>query len=100
MASIALGTFSAIRQTNIKRLLAYSSIAHMGFALIGLLSFPNLDGIQSLLLYMLIYLVTTLGVFSCIISLEITEGESITKIDDFSGISKRKRCRERECIER
>ena len=63
MASIALGTFSAIRQTNIKRLLAYSSIAHMGFALIGLLSFPNLDGIQSLLLYMLIYLVTTLGVF-------------------------------------
>ena len=88
MASIALGTFSAIRQTNIKRLLAYSSIAHMGFALIGLLSFPNLDGIQSLLLYMLIYLVTTLGVFSCIISLEITEGESITKIDDFSGISK------------
>jgi NADH-quinone oxidoreductase subunit N len=89
MASIALGTFSAIRQTNIKRLLAYSSIAHMGFALIGLLSFPNSDGVQSLLIYMLIYLATTLGVFSCIISLEISEGESINEINDLSGISKK-----------
>ena len=89
IASISLGTFSAIRQANIKRLLAYSSIAHMGFALIGLLSFPNFDGIQSLLIYMLIYLATTLGVFSCIISLELNEGVSINKIDDLSGLSKK-----------
>jgi len=89
IASISLGTFSAIRQANIKRLLAYSSIAHMGFALIGLLSFPNFDGIQSLLMYMLIYLATTLGVFSCIISLELNEGVFINEINDLSGVSKK-----------
>ncbi len=89
ISSISLGTFAAIRQNNIKRLLAYSSIAHMGFALIGLLSFPSIAGVQALLIYMIIYLVTTLGVFAIIISLEVKDGESINEISDFSGISRK-----------
>ena len=89
IASMALGSFVAIKQTNIRRLLAYSSIAHMGFALIALSSPLSLSAVQSLLIYMLIYVVTNLGVFACIISLETSEGETISKIDDLSGLSRR-----------
>ena len=88
VASMSLGSFVAIKQTNIKRLLAYSSIAHMGFALIGLASPLSSLGVQALLIYMLIYLVTNLGVFACIISLETTEGKTVSKISDLSGLSK------------
>ena len=88
IASMSLGSFVAIKQTNIKRLLAYSSIAHMGFALIGLASPLSSLGVQALLIYMLIYLVTNLGVFACIISLETTEGKTVSKISDLSGLSK------------
>ena len=86
---MALGSFVAIKQTNIRRLLAYSSIAHMGFALIALSSPLSSSAVQSLLIYMLIYVVTNLGVFACIISLETSEGETISKIDDLSGLSRR-----------
>ena len=89
IASMALGSFVAIKQTNIRRLLAYSSIAHMGFALIALTSPLSSSAVQSLLIYMLIYVVTNLGVFACIISLETSEGETISKIDDLSGLSRR-----------
>ena len=89
IASMSLGSFVAIRQTNIKRLLAYSSIAHMGFALIGLISPLSQLGVQALLIYMLIYIVTNLGVFACIISLEKNEGETISNTDDLSGLSKK-----------
>ena len=89
IASMSLGSFVAIRQTNIKRLLAYSSISHMGFALIGLISPLSQLGVQALLIYMLIYIVTNLGVFACIISLEKNEGEAISNIDDLSGLSKK-----------
>ena len=65
IASMALGSFVAIKQTNIRRLLAYSSIAHMGFALIALSSPLSSSAVQSLLIYMLIYVVTNLGVFYC-----------------------------------
>ena len=82
IASMSLGSFVAIKQTNIKRLLAYSSIAHMGFALMGLASPLSSLGVQALLIYMLIYLVTNLGVFACIISLETTEGKTVSKISD------------------
>ena len=88
IASMSLGSFVAIKQTNIKRLLAYSSIAHMGFALIGLASPLSSLGVQALLIYMLIYLVTNLGVFACIISLETTEGKTVSKISDLSGLSR------------
>ena len=89
IASMSLGSFVAIRQTNIKRLLAYSSIAHMGFALIGLISPLSQLGVQALLIYMLIYIVTNIGVFACIISLEKNEGETISNTDDLSGLSKK-----------
>ena len=89
IASMSLGSFVAIRQSNIKRLLAYSSIAHMGFALIGLISPLSQLGVQALLIYMLIYIVTNLGVFACIISLEKNEGVTISNTDDLSGLSKK-----------
>ena len=89
IASMSLGSFVAIRQTNIKRLLAYSSISHMGFALIGLISPLSQLGVQALLIYMLIYIVTNIGVFACIISLEKNEGETISNTDDLSGLSKK-----------
>ena len=89
IASMSLGSFVAIRQSNIKRLLAYSSIAHMGFSLIGLISPLSQLGVQALLIYMLIYIVTNLGVFACIISLEKNEGETISNTDDLSGLSKK-----------
>ena len=89
IASMALGSFAAIKQTNIKRLLAYSSIAHMGFTLIALALPQSPSNIQALLIYMLIYLVTNLGVFSCIMSLEKSEGESVDDVSDLSGISKK-----------
>ena len=89
IASMSLGSFVAIRQSNIKRLLAYSSIAHMGFALIGLISPLSQLGVQALLIYMLIYIITNLGVFACIISLEKNEGETISNTDDLSGLSKK-----------
>jgi NADH-quinone oxidoreductase subunit N len=89
IASMALGSFAAIKQTNIKRLLAYSSIAHMGFTLIALALPLSPSNIQALLIYMLIYLMANLGVFSCIMSLEKSEGESVKDISDLSGISKK-----------
>ena len=89
IASMALGSFAAIKQTNIKRLLAYSSIAHMGFTLIALALPLSSSNIQALLIYMLIYLITNLGVFSCIMSLEKSEGEYVKDISDLSGISKK-----------
>ena len=89
IASMSLGSFVAIRQSNIKRLLAYSSIAHMGFALIGLISPLSQLGVQALLIYMLIYIVTNIGVFACIISLEKNEGDTISNTDDLSGLSKK-----------
>ena len=68
IASMALGAFAAIGQRNIKRLMAYSSIGHMGFALIGLAA-GTAEGIQGVLVYMAIYLAMTLGAFAVILSM-------------------------------
>jgi NADH-quinone oxidoreductase subunit N len=73
IASMVLGAFAAIGQTNIKRLMAYSSIGHMGFALVGL-SAGTQEGVQGVLIYMLIYLAMTLGTFACILSMRRKEG--------------------------
>src|SRR5688500_16142278 len=62
IASMVLGAFAAIGQNNIKRLLAYSSIGHMGFALVGLAA-GSQEGAQGVIVYMMIYLISTLGVF-------------------------------------
>ena len=75
IASMALGAFAAIGQTNIKRLMAYSSIGHMGFALIGLAA-GTAEGIQGVLVYMAIYLAMTLGTFAVILSMRRTKAWS------------------------
>jgi NADH-quinone oxidoreductase subunit N len=88
IASMALGSFAAIGQTNIKRLMAYSSIANMGYALIGLAAGTS-DGVQSVLIYMAIYLAMTLGTFACIIAMRRADGP-VEKIADLAGLARTK----------
>jgi NADH-quinone oxidoreductase subunit N len=88
IASMALGSFAAIGQTNIKRLMAYSSIANMGYALIGLAAgTATADGVQSVLIYMAIYLTMTLGTFACIIAMRRADGP-VEKIADLAGLAR------------
>ncbi len=86
IASTLLGSFAAIGQTNIKRLMAYSSIGHMGFALIGLASGNEL-GIRGVAIYLAIYLVMTLGAFAAILAMRV-EGKSVENISDLAGLSR------------
>ena len=86
IASMALGAFAAIGQTNIKRLMAYSSIGHMGFALVGVAA-GSVEGAQSVVLYMAIYLVMTLGTFAGILSMR-RNGEYVETIEDLAGLSR------------
>ena len=80
-----LGSFAAIMQFNIKRLMAYSSIAHMGYALVGLSS-GILEGISSVLIYMVIYMAMNLGAFIIILSMR-RDNQSVEEISDLKGIS-------------
>jgi NADH-quinone oxidoreductase subunit N len=84
--SMALGAFAAIGQTNIKRLMAYSSIGHMGYALLGLAAGTQ-AGIQGVLIYLAIYLVTNAGVFVCILAMR-RDGEPVETIADLAGLSR------------
>jgi NADH-quinone oxidoreductase subunit N len=86
IASMALGSFAAIGQRNIKRLLAYSSIGHMGFALIGLAA-ASPDGILGVILYMAIYMVMTLGAFACVLAMRRQHG-AVENVDDLSGLAR------------
>lgn len=86
IASMFLGAFAGIGQSNIKRLMAYSSIGHMGYALVGLVA-GTVAGIQGVLIYMLIYLVTLVGVFVCILAMRRKEG-MVEKISDLAGLSR------------
>jgi NADH-quinone oxidoreductase subunit N len=86
IASMALGSFAAIGQTNIKRLMAYSSIGHMGFALVGLAA-GTAEGAQGVLVYISIYVAMTLGSFSVILAMK-RNGQHVEKISDFSGLSR------------
>ena len=88
IASMALGSFAAIGQRNIKRLMAYSSIAHMGFALVGLAAGTS-DGIQGVLVYMAIYVAMTLGTFACTISMR-RQGKPVEDISDLAGLARTK----------
>ncbi len=85
IASMALGAFAAIGQTNIKRLMAYSSIAHMGFALVGLAA-NSMEGVRGVVIYMAIYMVMTLGTFAFILAMRRKEG-NVEQIDDLAGLS-------------
>jgi NADH-quinone oxidoreductase subunit N len=86
LASMVLGSFAAIGQRNIKRLMAYSSIAHMGFALIGLAT-GTAQGVQGVLLYMAIYVSMTLGVFAVTLSMRREMG-MIESIDQLAGMAR------------
>ncbi|WP_336294358.1 NADH-quinone oxidoreductase subunit NuoN [Bartonella sp. CB169] len=86
IASMLLGAFAAIGQRNIKRLMAYSSISHMGYALVGLAA-GDILGIKSVILYMTIYLGMTLGSFAFILAMRSSSG-NVENIDDLSGLIK------------
>lgn len=86
VASMLLGAFAAIGQTNIKRLMAYSSIGHMGYALIGLAT-GTVAGAQAVIIYLTIYLVMNFGVFACILAMRRKDG-MVEEIDELSGMSK------------
>ncbi|MDB5657828.1 MAG: NADH-quinone oxidoreductase subunit NuoN [Cypionkella sp.] len=85
--SMFLGAVAAIGQRDIKRLMAYSSIAHMGYALVGLAA-GTVEGVQAMLIYMAIYVTMNLGTFAFIMSLE-KDGKSISDIDSLNMFSKR-----------
>ena len=86
IASMILGAVAAIGQSNIKRLMAYSSIGHMGYALAGIAVGTN-AGIQSTIIYLTIYLVMNLGAFGCIFMMK-RENIFYENINDLSGLSK------------
>jgi NADH-quinone oxidoreductase subunit N len=86
LASMVLGSFAAIGQTNIKRLMAYSSIGHMGFALVGLAAGTQ-EGAQGVLVYIAIYVAMTLGTFAIILTMK-RNGQPVETIKDFAGLSR------------
>jgi NADH-quinone oxidoreductase subunit N len=86
LASMVLGAFAAIGQTNIKRLMAYSSISHMGFVLVGLAA-GNETGAQGVLLYLTIYLFMNVGTFACILAMR-RQDRMVEEIDQLAGLSR------------
>jgi NADH-quinone oxidoreductase subunit N len=86
IASMLLGSFAAIGQTNIKRLMAYSSIGHMGYALVGLA--PGTEsGVRGVLIYLLTYVAMSAGAFACVIAMR-RQGKSVERISDLAGLAK------------
>ncbi|HVS27830.1 MAG TPA: NADH-quinone oxidoreductase subunit NuoN [Burkholderiales bacterium] len=85
--SMAIGNVTAIAQSNLKRMLAYSTISHMGFMLLGILS-GSLNGYSSAMFYMLVYVLMSLGSFGMILQLS-REGFEAENLDDFKGLNAR-----------
>ncbi len=86
LASMILGAFAAIGQRNIKRLMAYSSISHMGYALVGLAA-GTVIGVKGVMIYMAIYLAMTLGSFAFILAMRTKDG-NVESIEDLAGLSR------------
>jgi NADH-quinone oxidoreductase subunit N len=86
IASMALGGVAAIGQTDIKRLMAYSSIGHAGYALIGL-AVGTPDGIRGTLIYLVIYVFMNIGTFACILAMR-RRDQMVTRIDDLAGLGR------------
>jgi NADH-quinone oxidoreductase subunit N len=86
VGSMVLGAFAAIAQRNVKRLMAYSSIGHVGYALIGLAAGSE-AGLHGILVYMAIYLAMTVGTFACILCMR-RNGRMVENIGDLSGLAK------------
>ena len=87
LASIILGAVAAIGQSNIKRLLAYSSINNVGFALIGLAA-GTPEGVAAVLIYMAIYIAMTLGSFLVVLQMRDDDGQPVETIASLSGLSR------------
>jgi NADH-quinone oxidoreductase subunit N len=85
IASMGLGAVAAIGQTNIKRLMAYSSVGHMGFVLVGLAAGTQ-EGVQGVLVYLAIYVATNVGVFACILAMR-RDDEMIEDIHSLAGLA-------------
>ncbi len=85
-ASMTLGAFAGLAQNNIKRLLAYSSIGNMGYALIGIVAGTQ-DGVGAMIFYMTIYMIMTAGTFGLVLCMR-RDGKAAEKIDDLAGLSK------------
>jgi NADH-quinone oxidoreductase subunit N len=85
IASMVLGAFAAIGQRNIKRMMAYSSIGHMGYALIGL-AVGTSDGVRGVLVYMTVYVLMTAGALSCVLAMK-RDGKPVEQIADLSGLA-------------
>jgi NADH-quinone oxidoreductase subunit N len=86
IASMGLGAFAAIGQNNIKRLLAYSSIGNVGYALIGLAA-GGIEGVRGVVLYMLIYMMMTLGSFAIVIAMR-RNGRAVEEIGELAGLAR------------
>ena len=86
IASMVLGALAAIGQTNIKRLMAYSSIGHMGYALIGL-AVGTADGVRGVLIYMVTYVFMNAGTFACLIAMR-RRGIALDRISDLAGLGR------------
>ena len=86
IASMIFGAIAAIGQTNLKRLIAYSSIGHVGYILAGLATGSN-DGIQNSVIYITIYILMNLGLFSCLLMMK-RNNKYFENIEDLSGLSK------------
>ena len=86
IASMLFGAIAAIGQTNLKRLIAYSSIGHVGYTLAGLATGTN-DGIQNSVIYITIYILMNLGLFSCLLMFK-RDNKYYENIEDLSGLSK------------
>ncbi|SMH52211.1 NADH-quinone oxidoreductase subunit NuoN [Azospirillum agricola] len=84
--SMVIGSFVAIMQTNIKRLMAYSSIGHIGYAMVGLAAGTQ-DGVRGVLIYMALYIAMNIGAFAVILSMK-AKGVMLEEIKDFAGLSK------------
>jgi NADH-quinone oxidoreductase subunit N len=87
IASILWGALAAVVQTNIKRLLAYSSINNVGFAILGLVA-STADGVASVLFYMTVYMVMTIGSFLCVLQMRDADGNNVETIASLSGLSR------------
>ena len=86
LASLVVGSFAGLAQRNIKRLMAYSSIGNMGYALIGLVA-SSAMGVEAVVVYLLIYMIMTAGTFSIILNMR-KDGLAVEDISDLSGFSK------------
>src|SRR3546814_17432036 len=87
LASIVLGAVGAIGQSSIKRLLAYSSINNIGFALIGLAA-ASPEGVAAVLFYMKVYVAMTMGSFICVLQMRDLDGRPVETIPSLSGLSR------------